>query len=125
MLISHNPFEDGQRSYSLPVVGIILGKGWLDKGSWEPHQLFAHEFAHQWDISTGFSASQELRITHNNKTAPWDVYTNNGGYGNQGSREYLAEAFSWSIYDHSGLQMPSGNSLWIADRITYETSFRP
>jgi len=116
-LISHG-FEKGQKSYSLPMVGLLLGKNWL-KG-WEPHQLLAHEFAHKWDITTGFSASQELRITYNKENAPWSV---NEGKGNQNSREYLAEAFSWAIYDRT--QAPSGVPSWIDDRIIYETSFIP
>jgi RHS repeat-associated protein len=116
-IISH--WNDSPFGRTLPVIGIQLGKKWLD-GGWDPKQLLAHEFAHKWDISTGFSASQELRITHNKGNAPWSV---NDGYGNKNSREYLAEAFSWAIYDRT--QAPSEVALWMDSRVTYETSFIP
>jgi RHS repeat-associated protein len=112
--------NSGQDSYSVPWIGVRLGKDWLGKGSWEPHQLLAHEMAHQWDITTFFSASQELGLSYNKQNAPWTV---TGGYGNKNSREYLAEAFSWSVYDPTNA--PSGVASWIDDRITYETSFLP
>jgi hypothetical protein len=117
-IISHRNHA-GPESYTLPIIGIKLGKGWL-KGAWDPHQLLAHEFAHKWDISTGFSASQELRISYRKENAPWYA---NGGYGNKNSREYLAEALSWAMYDSA--QAPSGVASWINDRLVYETSFLP
>jgi hypothetical protein len=109
-----------ERSYSIPVIGILFEKGWDARK--DSHQLLAHEFAHQWDINTGFSASQELQITYNQRNAPWDPKANRG-YGNTNSREYLAEAFSYAIYDST--QAPAGVVSWLNDRILYEASFLP
>jgi hypothetical protein len=131
----------------LPRAGIIfLGPGWENPSmGWDPKQLFAHELGHIWDCRSGgllifgcaggradqlmaYIGAEPGRIRvlspiyiPKEYEWPWRVHS---GYGNGSSFEYVAEAFSWNIYDPTNLpQFELG--LWINNEIATQASCLP
>jgi hypothetical protein len=111
---------------------IWLGKGWLNDGGWESHQLLAHELGHVWDIRQGMQGSLQLHEAQGGSgfpwpfrkpdpnVLPWDLDVN-GGYGNGGINDYFAEAFSWTIYNKANA--PSRVPALIDAMIINQASF--
>jgi len=131
--ITHGP-DAGELSETKPTwqgVTIWMGKGWLNDGGWESHQLFAHEMGHVWDIRQWMQGGIKLHKDLGGSGFPWPLRkpetnvpvwerTVNRGKGNTGINEYFAEAFSWTIYNQTNT--PSGVSALIDAMITDQAS---
>lgn len=120
---------------------------------WDPHQLFAHELGHHWDCTSGGhvglgcvgGAGDMLASFTGTKpgTVRFDLPGRlsflsdpdipaayqwrpsiHGGYGNESTGEYLAEAFSWNIYNPTNLPQPAVG-MWINTVISLQASALP